>query len=107
MRSKIAGIKESQFLMENTEFVYHKYYSPENMLEENFASQGCFKRTVAESKGLFVAVLDDKSKIFAVKFNPGINEFPFLAQINNTVYKDGYIFLGTDTKKQAYFKPVL
>ena len=107
MRNKIAGSVEREMNIAGIKFSYHKYYSPENKLEESFMSQGGFKHTVAENKGLFVAFLDNSSKIFAVKFAPGINEFPFLSQISNTIYKNGYVFLGTDTKEQAYFKPVL
>lgn len=107
MRNKIAGSVETEINISGIKFSYHKYYSPENKLEEAFASQSCFRHTVAENKGLFAATVDRTSKIFAVKFVPAINEFPFLLHINNTLYKDGYVFLGTDTKKQAYFKPVL
>lgn len=107
MRSKIAGRSESVLHIDNTEFIHHKYYSPENKLEESFTSQACFRHSIAENKGVFVATIDRYTKIFAIKFTPGKSEFPFISHINNCLYKNGYIFLGTDTKEQAFFMPVL
>ena len=107
MRNKIAGNSAPSMKISGFEFTYHKYYSPQNRLEDSFCSCGCFKRTIAEHKGLFTCKPDCNTTLFAIKFVPGLNEFPFIEQIDNTLYKDSYILLGVDTKKQAYFMPVL
>ncbi len=107
MRNKIAGNIELKKNICNLDFVYHKYYAPQNKMERDLFSELCFKHTIAEQKGLYKANINEHISIFAVKFISGINEFPFLSQINNAVYKEGCILLGIDTKEQAYFMPVL
>ena len=106
MRNKIAGSKENILNIGDTEFIYHKYYSPQNHIEELITSQSCFMHTLAHNKGFYVTEEDTHTKIFAIKFIPGLNEFPFIAQINNCIYIDGFILLGIDIKKQAFFMPV-
>lgn len=106
MRNKIAGSKESTLNIGNIQFIYHKYYSPQNTTEEIITSQSCFMHTLAQNKGFYVAEPDKNTKIFAIEFIPAVNEFPFIAQINNCAYTDKYILLGIDIKKQAFFKPV-
>ncbi len=106
MRNKIAGINTPNFNMEGLEFQFHKYYSPQNFMEENFTSLNGFRHTCAKHKGLFSATLPDGAKIFAVKFTPCEDEFPFVSLADYCTYKDGYILIGADIKKQAYFLPV-
>lgn len=107
MRNKIAGSKENILNIGNIEFIYHKYYSPQNNIEELITSQSCFTHTLAQNKGFYVAYIDASTKIFAIKFIPAVNEFPFISQINNCAYINGFVLLGTDIKKQAFFMPVL
>ena len=106
MRNKIAGNSFPTFELSGLIFTYHKYYSPQNNLENAVCSCASFRRTTAEHKGFFTCQPDRNTIIFAVKFIPGLNEIPFIEQINNTIYQDGYLLLGIDTKKQAYFMPV-
>lgn len=107
MRNKIAGSKENTLNICNTKFFYHKYYSPQNSIEEMVTSQSCFRHTLAQNKGFYVADIDKSTKIFAIQFTPAVNEFPFIAQINNCTYIDKYILVGIDIEKQAFFMPVL
>ena len=106
MRNKIAGNSFPTFKTAGITFTYHKYYSPQNDLENVVCSCASFKRTIAKHKGFFTYQPDGSTIIFAVKFIPGLDEFPFIEHINNTLYKDGHLMLGIDTKKQAFFMPV-
>lgn len=106
MRSKIAGCENSALNISGLEFNFYKYYTPQNQIEESFTQKSSFRHTVSKYKGVFVAYLPDGAKIFALKFKPGEDEFPFISFIDNCLYKDGYVFLGADIKKQAFFTPV-
>ena len=106
MRNKIVGVQDSALDFFGLKFNYHKYYTPQNSLEESLTSTSAFRHTVAKHKGIFVASLPDGAEIFAVKFKIGEDEFPFVSFISNCLYKDGYVFLGLDIKKQVFFTPV-
>lgn len=106
MRSKIAGCENSVLNIFGLEFNFHKYYTPQNQLEESFTSLCAFRHTIEKYKGIFVAYLPDGAKILALNFKPGEDEFPFVSLTDFCTYKDGYIFLGLDTKKQVFFTPV-
>ena len=106
MRNKIAGSMNSIPDFFELNFSFCKYYTPQNPLEEKFTSHSAFRNTVAKNQGVFVALLPDSSKIFAVKFKPGEDEFAFSAFASVCTYQDNYVLLGVDIKKQAFFTPV-
>lgn len=106
MRSKIAGADNSALKLYGLEFNFHKYYTPQNQLEESFTSLCAFRHIIEKYKGIFVAYLPDGAKIFALKFKSGEDEFPFVSLIDYCTFSDGYVFLGSDAKKQAFFSPV-
>lgn len=107
MRNKIAGIDIPTLNISGLDFTFHKYYSPQSHMEEAFTSLAGFRHTCAKHKGMFVATLSDGAKIFAVKFFACQDEFPFISLADYCIYKNGYVFLGADIKKQAFFMPVL
>ena len=65
-----------------------------------------FKTLLEKNKGVYVAYPDENSKIFAMRFEIGKNEIPFMKAIDNVTFKDGYIIVGVDETCKEYFLPV-
>lgn len=104
MRNIIANRTNIKILDLPYEFTHIKYYTPETKAEIRLMENIAFKESTKKNKGIYKTALNDSSKIFALKFSPGKEMFPYIYAIDSVIYKDGLLIVGLDEEKRSFFR---
>ena len=106
LKNKIAGETLFKINIGGEEFCRIKYYTPIGTLENKLLNNEAFKKLLLKNKGLYVSTPDENTKIFAIRFSFGEDEFPFMDAVDNVTFKDGFIIVGVDKECNEFFMPV-
>ncbi len=106
VKNKIAGENLLKININNFTFDRIKYYIPTSNLEKELLDNNSFKALIEKYKGVYVANIDENSKLIAIRFEFAKDEIPFMKGINNVTFADGYMIIGIDKECMEYFMPV-
>ena len=106
LKNKIAGEALLKINIGGEEFSRIKYYTPIGNLENKLLDNEAFKTLILKNKGVYVSMPDENTKVFAIKFTFGKDEFPFMDAVDNVTFKDGFIIVGVDKECNEFFMPV-
>lgn len=105
MRNKIACPENSTITISGIDgiFTLIKHYIPETAKERYLCENSAFIQQLTQKEGIYI--YENKSiKIFAFRFTPGRDPFPFINEIDNVYYTSEYLVLCFDKEKDAFFK---